>query len=541
MKKILSIAEIVIIIVVALAPLFATFPYRINIFLSWEGAYRIAEGQLPYRDFGMPVGYVYWLIPALFFKIFGPFLITLIKAQAFINLLSGFAFRSIFKSTGMAPEIRFLAVLVFSLSYTFPNYWPWYNHTVFVLELIALAFLFRFFFGEPRKRIIWLVIAGCFAFLSFFTKQDGGGLCLLLCLALIIYHCWFNKRWIVLIIFIVAFAITGLLMILPFAGTQIGYWFNVGQAPHSSRLSITDIIREFLGASHWLKFYVFIIALLLIAVYHRDRSFFRNYKQLLLLLLTAGILAQAAIFQVTSYVPVDNNIFFHAFGVAYILFLLSQLEIINWIKPVSIVTATAGVLLWWSQVYWKYIDRFVLRGQPATNSTHVYEGHEYGNEVNRNTYMINLDTTDIPLHQWRIPNSPSFKKILVPGPTADGIERLLALPLLKQPDFKVLNMSELTPLANDIPFKLETGPHYPLWYHKGVGMFERETDMFVRQISSGHYDLVLFEYIPYLNNFYPFAVRSALQQHYYRIDRFPAPRKPSSDAWVEIYVRKPLN
>src|SRR5688500_14579409 len=147
MKRILSTGEIAIILLVAIAPVFATFPYRINIFLSWEGAYRISEGQLPCRDFGMPVGYVYWLIPALFFKIFGPFLITLIKAQAFINLLSGFAFRSIFKSFGISPAIRFLAVLVFSLSYTFPNYWPWYNHTVFVFELIALAFLSRYIFS----------------------------------------------------------------------------------------------------------------------------------------------------------------------------------------------------------------------------------------------------------------------------------------------------------------------------------------------------------------------------------------------------------
>ncbi len=537
MKRILSIGETVVILVVAIAPVFATFPYRINIFLSWEGAYRISEGQLPYRDFGMPVGYVYWLIPALFFKIFGPFLITLIKAQAFINLLSGFAFRSIFKSIGISPGIRFLAVLVFSLSYTFPNYWPWYNHTVFVFELIALAFLFRYFFST-RPRLMWMIPAGCFAFLSFFTKQDGGGLCLLLCLTLLLYHCRYHKRWQPVVLFVATFAVTALLLILPFNGTRFGYWFNMGQAPHSSRLSVADMIREFLGASHWLKFYVFIIALLLVALYRRERSFFKNYQQVMLLLLTAGILTQAAIFQVTSYVPVDNNIFFHAFGIAYILYLLSHLELIDWKQPVVMMTATAGVLLWWSQVYWKYIDRYLLPGQQASASTHEYEGHTYGNEVNRNTYMISLDSTDIPLHRWRIPNSPSFKKILVPGATADGIERLLVLPQLKLPGAKVLNMSELTPLAKDVPFKLETGSGYPLWYHKGVGMFDRETEMFVKRINAHHYDVVLFEYIPYLNNFYPFAVRTALQQNYQRIDSFPAPRKPSSDAWVEVYIKK---
>src|SRR5690606_2355038 len=98
MKKIISAGEIFAIILFALVPVFLSFPYRINIFLSWEGAYRITEGHIPFKDFGMPVGYMYWMIPAMFFKLFGAQLITLIKAQAFINILSGLAFRSIFVS-----------------------------------------------------------------------------------------------------------------------------------------------------------------------------------------------------------------------------------------------------------------------------------------------------------------------------------------------------------------------------------------------------------------------------------------------------------
>jgi hypothetical protein len=354
-----------------------------------------------------------------------------------------------------------------------------------------------------------------------------------------LYHCWFHRQWKAILIFTIAFIVTAVVFIIPFTGTSIGYWFNLGQPPHSSRLSIADIIREILGGSHWLKFYVFIISLLLIGAYHRDPSAFKNYHRVIFLLLSGGIIIQAAIFQVTSYVPVDNNIFFHSFCIAYILWLLDELNLVNWTKPLVIVTSIAGIMLWWSQVYWKYIDRFLIRQPPSATARHMYEGYWYGNEVNRNTYMISLDTTDIPLHQWRVPNSPSFKNILVPGPTADGIERLLALPEMKQQDIRVLNMSELTPLARDIPFKLETGPEYPLWYHKGVGMFDKETKMFVHRINNHYYDVVLFEYIPYLNNFYPFEVRAALLQNYQRIDTFPAPRKPSSDAWVEVYVKRP--
>jgi hypothetical protein len=89
LKRILPLGEIILIIILALIPAFASFPYRLNIFLSWEGAYSLYLGQLPYRDFGMPVGYMYWVIPAIFFKIFGPQMITLVKAQVFINILAG--------------------------------------------------------------------------------------------------------------------------------------------------------------------------------------------------------------------------------------------------------------------------------------------------------------------------------------------------------------------------------------------------------------------------------------------------------------------
>ena len=69
-------------------------------------------------------------------------------------------------------------------------------------------------------------------------------------------------------------------------------------------------------------------------------------------------------------------------------------------------------------------------------------------------------------------------------------------------------------------------------------MFEKETQMFVDRVKNNYYDLVLFQYVPYSNNIYPFSVREALEQTYERIDSFPVPRNPSSHAWIEIYVKK---
>ena len=126
----------------------------------------------------------------------------------------------------------------------------------------------------------------------------------------------------------------------------------------------------------------------------------------------------------------------------------------------------------------------------------------------------------------------------MPEPTVRGIERLMNSPLVKtKKDLQVLNMTELTPLAAEIPYRLQTGPQYPLWYHLGVGMFNKEAEMFEKEIANRKYDLVLFEYLPGLNNFYPFRVRDSLMTHYQKIDSFNAPRRGDSKGMIEVYVR----
>lgn len=540
MKRILSAAEVLLIVAIALIPLFPNLPYRLNIYLSWEGAYRMANGQMPFRDFGMPVGYMFWVIPAFFFKIFGAQMITLIKAQVFINVIGGLCFRWTLKSLKVPPAISFIGVLVFCLTYSLPNYWPWYNHTVIFYELIALAFLVHFLTHRPSKwQYILPAFSGAFVFFSFFTKQDGGGLALLVCLTLLIYDAILEKRWLPVTVFMGSLLATALIIILPLTKYAFGYWFNHGQPPHSSRISVGDIVKEFLLASQWLKFYLALIIILLFATIRKFSAFLQNKQLMLFTLLTLGILAEAAIFQVTSYLPVDNNIFYHSFAIVYIFTILTSFLPININTWKATIVFSACILLWWSQTYWKYIERFVIPSRPEKFTTHTHDGYTYADVVNRNTYMIELDTTAIPLDKWRLSALPTLRKVLLPGPTVDGIDRLMNSDLVKKgKDLKVLNMSELTTLAAEIPYRLESGSNYPLWFHKGVGMFDRETNMFTDRIKNNYYNLVIFEYVPYSNNIYPFSVRESLMEYYKRVDTFPVPRNPSSHAWIEIYVQK---
>ena len=531
---IFSLFEVLFICILAAVPLFTTFPYRVNIFLSWEGAYRLSQGQIPYRDFGMPMGYMYWVIPAIFFKIFGAQLITLVKAQVFINILSGVAFRSILKSLGVHPGIRLLSVVLYGVSYSFFNFWPWYNHTVIVYEMIGLAFLMRYIFSNTRPWIL-LSLSALFIFFSFFTKQDGGGLAFFLSLALLAYVAITEKKWKALLIYFASFCIAAFAIISPLTRYNFGYWFNHGQPPHTARLSPFDIVDEFFISSSWIKFYLLMVVLLSIAHFRKWKELLTKKRSAIFLILTLGILAEAAILQVTSYTPPDNNIFFHSFAFAFILSMLAGFLPVQFSRPRILLISGCFMLLWWSSVYWKYFQRLTQKVlEPAATSSANGE-----NIVNRHTYIISNDTTEIPMSQWTFTGLKSFNKIYLPQPTVDGIHRLMKMHGIKNnPSLRVLNMSELTPLAVEIPYKTETGPGIPLWYHLGVAMFNQQAEMYEQRIGRHDYDLVLFEYIPSLNNFYPFRVRAALMQHYNKVDSFFAPRRGDTKGVIEVY-RKP--
>src|SRR5690606_1610431 len=93
------------------------------------------------------------------------------------------------------------------------------------------------------------------------------------------------------------------------------------------------------------------------------------------------------------------------------------------------------------------------------------------------------------------------------------------------------------PLAYELGFELDRGSTIPLWHHKDVALFDREIDMYCERIRNDYYDVVLFESIDYLNNFYPQEVQDCLKRHYKLIDRFLAPREIQT-SYIEVYTPK---
>lgn len=492
--------------------------------MIWEGAYRLYLGELPYKDFGIPMGVCSWLIPALFFKLFGPTLFTLAKAQAFMNIISGLSFRWILINNGATFYTRFLSVVIFSLTFILGLYWPQYNHTVIIFQLLALGFLFHYLKNiEEKKSWIMLISSGFFFTVAFFTKQDGGGLALLIGIILVTIHSYQWRTFKPVLIFGTTLIVFSLIFTLPFLKYDFAYWFNFGQPPHYARIAIHDLIRINMEESRWEKFYLMIILLLF---YIKWRQQGITQRDLLFTLLVVGILVQAMIYQVTSYVPKDNNFFFHAFSCAFILV---QLQQSRWYQSrIAFVSLTVLISLWWSEKYWKYADKILARITPVVTDKSVISINTYILQPVECNYYADLST-------WKKSSLPSFQHIRMPEGTVKGLERLMPLidKIRSEKEPAILNMSELTPLAHDANFKLEKGP---LWFHLGVGMFEQELQYFLSRISDQYYDLVLFEYIPTLNNFYPFTIREKLKEDYQLLDTFEAPRIVYPGT-IEVYSR----
>jgi hypothetical protein len=164
-----------------------------------------------------------------------------------------------------------------------------------------------------------------------------------------------------------------------------------------------------------------------------------------------------------------------------------------------------------SEGYWKYIAG-------------VFSGK---------TEIANEGTQKIQAKPWVKSKQSTMRNVTLPEETQQGIDRILALPFLKKENLQVLNMSELTPLAHEIGYVPIT--QQPLWYHLNIGIFQKEVDEFKVKVSNKSYDLVLFERIPSLTEFYPTEVRSELSKDYVLVDTFLAPRK-LEDSYIDVFV-----
>ncbi len=139
--------------------------------IVFDGSYRILKGQIPYRDFLIPVGPVPFYIHSLFFKIFGVKYSSYLLGSSFINLLA--TILSFFIIYLIFPSKKWLSLFgAFLTAIWFypPSGTPYLEQTSFFMSFCGILFLLL----GLSSRILLIFLSGFFSFLSILSKQNAG-------------------------------------------------------------------------------------------------------------------------------------------------------------------------------------------------------------------------------------------------------------------------------------------------------------------------------------------------------------------------------
>ena len=143
----------------------------------FDGAWRLIQGQVPYRDFYTPYGPVVFLIQSLFFRLAGVDFSSMVLSAAVVNsaavlcviqlirrLLPGDVGKGTALGAGLLTCVWFQA----------PFGTLWFEQTSFLFNLFAMVLLVEAPFRNPRGAVSLRFAAGCLLAIAILSKQSAG-------------------------------------------------------------------------------------------------------------------------------------------------------------------------------------------------------------------------------------------------------------------------------------------------------------------------------------------------------------------------------
>jgi len=460
------------VIFLCLSILFVVFTFRVPVYfrdysIVFEGSYRLLLGQVPFRDFGSPVGPVAFLLPALFFKLFAPTWTVLLWVQQLENAIMLIIMYGLLCKLEVRPLTRRGGLLIFTTGYLLLLTHPWYNSTALMLMLAATL-------AGMHVGLINALTAGALAGLTILTKQDFGLLALLIS-GFFVFRSGFtqNKRLILqersllgekllwgkagiqFLIFLSSATVVAAICVVATDPQQFGYWFNYGQAPHERRtIELADLFGNSYGR---LALFVGILSML------------RNN---LPLLVCAIFLLATATTRTTSGLD-----FTHYYCVAFVPVLLDEfLQMkIRW-KPFLIFLALLGSM--------RVLARPFADANNIIQSIAHHQPEHFFFDPSLNTRP--LVTPPSTLHAFS-------SHTALPPETISAIEEVKSVAREKaaRHPIRVFNMTELTPIYAELGVAPPTG--MPLWFHSKISLFPTQIWMIDRILASNEYDIVLLQ------------------------------------------------
>ena len=440
------------------------FAYFRDYSITFEGAYRLSLGQIPFNDFVAPLGPVSFILPAIFFKLFGANLIVFQQSQLFTNFLILIILVLIFRKLYLPIRLQLVSIGLFSFTYLIFLTHPWYNSTAFlILEVVILLSLYT---NKYLALFSGIICGG-----ALLTKQDFGIVCIFNALTIYFFNYsknqslylktkisdFLNKdylldfmiKFILLIIGVVACLYV---FIISTNSSEFLYWFNYGQSPHHPRaLQLRSLTQNSYGMIN-------LIALILCFKFKRFN-----------LLIAVLIIFSACLTRQTS-----------GLGFTHYYFVLA-LPIV--IYEIYMCSTKFKLLL----IVFSIILSLQLLKKPIRDLYYVLESitlHE--------PEHFFFDYREISQPLVKFPKQfTAFNNESVPIDTINGIQTIKSFVggLSYQP--KVLNLSELTPIYAELG--LSPPKHQPLWYHTDISLFPREISLLNESFKNQEYDLILLQ------------------------------------------------
>jgi hypothetical protein len=465
-----------ILICLCLLVLWGAFAMRTPVYfrdysITFEGALRLYLGQIPYRDFGSPVGPFSFVIPALLFKLISPSWTVFMFAQQLINGVMLLLVNALLLRIGVREAMRWVSLGLFTALYLLLLTHPWYNSTGTMLLLAASLCAM----GSGRLRALG---AGLLSGLAILTKQDFGAVTVLIAgfmVALANLGSDFEKilpYWHYLrdprrlraaarsgVVFALATIAPVALFVYATDPTQFAYWFNYGQAPHQHRgVTLNDLVGNTYGH-----------LALLIAALALVRNNFR-------LLIVSIFITAASVTRTTSGLG-----FTHYYFIAFLPLMIDEcLRITIRFKPLLLALIVYAGLR--------------LISHPATDAYHVVEAiikrqpEHFFFDYRLNSKLL------VPVPEDLHAFSPHT---LMPQETIDAIRFIKqkvrsrrAIASTPAP-ISVLNMTELTPIYAELG--VEPPRQWPLWFHTRVSLFPQQISDLTLTLAGNEYDFVLLQ------------------------------------------------
>jgi len=423
--------------------------------IIFDGGQRILAGQVPYRDFFFSTGPITLYLQALFSLVWG---INAGSMFLHVAVVSAIVLALFYKFAKERIGVWGAVVFTFCLHYFFygATMNPWYNHTAIFFYLMA-QFLIIKEVEQGRSIVTWkLIVLGPLIFLSLFSKQDIGALGLLFIFFQLLFFINDKKRAILfytLSLLISATLLYGVLYIY----TDISYWFNYGQAPHETRISLLSGLfnKKMIYDARW---YLIFGSLFLASLAPKlDRKTFQNCFMVI------GFCLYSLVVYNTSGQRNWTAYFSLPFAGIY---LIRQLEMLS--GPVIFGRSKRPMALLGSWIFLAYVLPLVF--------------------YNTTTSRFQLIDKLAPLGHG------AYSKMLFSQEVREGIQKIKQELKGHQSSKKewLLNMSSYGFLYEDLGVTPPIGTH--LYYHRGISLFDKDyQERLINQIHRAKYEYILVQ------------------------------------------------